>query len=192
MRSFVYITKYCKLCISLITRRLTLKFWLTIRNALLKHCKHQRQKNKFWSKPWSCLLKKMTSCMNVILIHSIFDILIYIFKRGGRYFTHKDSALSFLLMYSSFTILHVLLDNFLNTNYIFDTDKNVSDTFYIWNFSMSDANSQRFTKLKNLRLFWYVMINKSCLTLFVVRKHSIIPDTKVENLKNLNFNSLDY
>lgn len=57
---------------------------------------------------------------------------------------------------------------------------------------MTDANSQRFTKLKNLGLFQYVMINKSCLTLFVVRKHSIIPDTKVENLKNLNFNSLDY
>lgn len=69
--------------------------------------------------------------MLVILIYSRFDILIYIFKRGGWYFIYKDLVLFFLLMYSLFIILYVLLDNFLNINYIFDIDKNVSDMFYI-------------------------------------------------------------
>lgn len=69
--------------------------------------------------------------MLVILIYSRFDILIYIFKRGRWYFIYKDLVLFFLLMYSLFIILYVLLDNFLNINYIFDIDKNVSDMFYI-------------------------------------------------------------
>lgn len=42
--SFVYITKNCKVCFSLIPQRQTLKFWLTIKNTLLKHRKHQKHK----------------------------------------------------------------------------------------------------------------------------------------------------
>lgn len=38
-------TKICEVRISLITGRLKLKFKLTITNALLKHCKYQKQKN---------------------------------------------------------------------------------------------------------------------------------------------------
>lgn len=39
-----------ELCILLIIRRLTLKFWLIIWNTLLRHYKHQKRGNKFLTK----------------------------------------------------------------------------------------------------------------------------------------------
>lgn len=50
-QSFVYITKICVFCISW---PVTLKFGLTIRDALLKHCKHLKGRIKFRPKSRPC------------------------------------------------------------------------------------------------------------------------------------------
>lgn len=44
--SFV-IKKTCKLCISLVTPQLTLKYQLIILNSLVEHCRHQNMEKKF-------------------------------------------------------------------------------------------------------------------------------------------------
>lgn len=107
----------------------------------------------------------------------------FFFFGGGGYLTQKDQPkVGILLMF----IYHVTIRQSFEHKLFNDTDNNVIDTFYIWNLSVTDADSQRFTKLNNLRLFPIIYI-KICLTLFVVRKHSINPKTKVENLKNLQF-----
>lgn len=48
--SFVYITKDCELCFSLKTWRLTLKFWRTIKNALLRHCRQYKRNKEILNK----------------------------------------------------------------------------------------------------------------------------------------------
>lgn len=55
-----YMTKNYELCIFLVTLRLTIKFWLIIRNALLNHCKQWNEQNKIWPNrdnvPLMCLI----------------------------------------------------------------------------------------------------------------------------------------
>lgn len=84
--SFVYVTRNCELCSSIIIWWLTLKFWFTIQNALLKDCKHFKLKNKFWSKsrPGTFNIDKLVKwkynrriCRTVTIISIICPFYIY-------------------------------------------------------------------------------------------------------------------
>lgn len=103
---------------------------------------------------------RMISCMPAILIHSRFDIDLFcwflFFFFGGGYLTQKDQPkVGFLLMF----IYHITTWQSFEHKLFNDTDNNVIDTFYIWYLSVTDADSQRFTKLNNLWLFPIIICN---------------------------------
>lgn len=98
--SFVYITKNCEPCITLITRLLKLKFWLTISISIMKHYKHWKRKNKFdqhcdhvpltlirWCYIYSLLFLKyqkhgtfsVNHCVKRSLFHFFGDIILSLF-----------------------------------------------------------------------------------------------------------------